>query len=586
MMHIRRIFIISVLTLLGVFYVSPSVKADVNAFRIVDYKIDYYLSKNSEQRSTLKTVESITAEFPQFDQNHGIERSIPKSFDGHKTRLVVNSVTDAAMRPMPYTTYENNGNEVVRIGDANEYVHGLVTYVITYTQQDVTRFFEDTKSDEFYWDTNGGDWPVPIDTLHVQLHIDKQLAAAYKDTIACYEGVFGSTQNCTITPIEDGFAVTATGLLAQENVTIAVGFTANTFAPYKMTRTEKFINLWQKSLVLTAPFGTIATVLLLVLASRWSNRKYDVGPIAPEYLPPKDASVATSSVILGKYNKVFAAQLIDLAVRHYIAIYQTREKSLFRSPKYEIEIKKDIASLRDEEQELLKDIFDNPVVGARLDMSSLKRNYAVTNKLSDNQKKLTKNITGPYNLRARDAVRTGWFKRSAGVLSIIALATLSPWLAISALIALITAITLKPLTEHGLATYRYLKGLEMYIGAAETERLAMLQSPEGAEKARTPVDANDTRALVKLYERVLPYAILFGQEKQWNKQLGDYYATTQSAPTWYHGMQPFNPAAFSSTISQFNTSATYSSPSSSSSGGSGGGGFSGGGGGGGGGGGW
>ena len=37
----------------------------------------------------------------------------------------------------------------------------------------------------------------------------------------------------------------------------------------------------------------------------------------------------------------------------------------------------------------------------------------------------------------------------------------------------------KVLTDKGLALRRYLAGLKMYIEVAETERLKMLQSPEG-----------------------------------------------------------------------------------------------------------
>ena len=86
-----------------------------------------------------------------------------------------------------------------------------------------------------------------------------------------------------------------------------------------------------------------------------------------------------------------------------------------------------------------------------------------------------------------------------------------------------------------------------------------------------------------LYERVLPYAVLFGQEKEWTKQLGHYYESTGSQPNWYVGNTSFNAAAFSTGMSGLAQSVSYASSSSSSSGGSGGGGSSGGGGGGGGG---
>jgi hypothetical protein len=109
----------------------------------------------------------------------------------------------------------------------------------------------------------------------------------------------------------------------------------------------------------------------------------------------------------------------------------------------------------------------------------------------------------------------------------------------------------------------------------------MLQSPEGAAKVGI-VDGTDEKKLVTLYERVLPYAILFGQEKEWSKQLGRYYEQSGSAPDWYSGTGAFNAALFASNMSSFSSSAASVSGFSSSSGGSSGGGFSGGGGGGGG----
>ena len=115
----------------------------------------------------------------------------------------------------------------------------------------------------------------------------------------------------------------------------------------------------------------------------------------------------------------------------------------------------------------------------------------------------------------------------------------------------------------------------------------MLQSPESVEKVQTVAgDPINMTQLVKLYERVLPYAVLFGQEKEWNKRLGAFYEQTGTQPEWYSGMGVYNAAAFSSAMSGLTTATNYASSSSSSSGGSSGGGSSGGGGGGGGGGGW
>ena len=153
---------------------------------------------------------------------------------------------------------------------------------------------------------------------------------------------------------------------------------------------------------------------------------------------------------------------------------------------------------------------------------------------------------------------------------------------------LATAITFaviarRVLSEKGAELRDHLNGLLLYIRVAETDRIRVLQSPEGAE--RTPVDTTDRGQMLKLYERVLPYAVLFDEEKRWAKELGEYY--DQSPPDWYSGTGAFTTAAFASSIGSISTTtASAFSGSSSSSGGSSGGGSSGGGGGGGGGGGW
>ena len=107
----------------------------------------------------------------------------------------------------------------------------------------------------------------------------------------------------------------------------------------------------------------------------------------------------------------------------------------------------------------------------------------------------------------------------------------------------------------------------------------MLQSPSGAE--RVTVDVNDPRQKLALYEKLLPYAVVFGQEKAWSRELAVLYtAVGATGPYWYYGTGAFDAASFSSGIAGLSAAASSSS---STSGGSSGGGSAGGGGGGGGG---
>lgn len=69
----------------------------------------------------------------------------------------------------------------------------------------------------------------------------------------------------------------------------------------------------------------------------------------------------------------------------------------------------------------------------------------------------------------------------------------------------------RPRREH-------LDGLRQYLELAEADRLRVLQSPTGADLV--PTDGEDPAlARYHLHERLLPYAVLFGIEREWIRQL-------------------------------------------------------------------
>lgn len=234
---------------------------------------------------------------------------------------------------------------------------------------------------------------------------------------------------------------------------------------------------------------------------------------------------------------------------------------------------------------MIRDIFADQVTpGSKLKLKDLQSNFKVAKRVQDNAEKLKTLVRGKYGLRAKNPSLSRWHKKFAIASLVFGIILLSPPLLVMALVTFVLSITLHPLTDKGLTLVRYLKGLEMYIKLAEADRIKTLQSPKGAERVG---DMADEAKLIKFYERLLPYAVLFGVEKQWNKELGRHYENMKQQPDWYIGSSSiYSAAAFSTAISSFKTSASYTSSSGSSSGGSGGGGFSGGGGGGGGGGGW
>ena len=83
---------------------------------------------------------------------------------------------------------------------ADDYVHGVQTYVFTYTLENVTWHFDDTGL-EFYWDVNGVDWAQPFGEVTARVHLDAALADQLTGRWACYAGVQGSTSSCTSTDV-------------------------------------------------------------------------------------------------------------------------------------------------------------------------------------------------------------------------------------------------------------------------------------------------------------------------------------------------------------------------------------------------
>jgi len=560
--------------------------AQTDNFTITKFDAEYSLGRDSENRSTLAAAWRITAHFLP-NQNHGIAPIFVKKYDNHPTNFSLQSVTDEQGASLEHTW---NGDEL-RIGKKDVYVQGEKTYVIKFTQRDVTKHYDNTGRDEFYWDVIGNEWRVPMQNVRVSVKLDESLQAARAGEAFCYVGAHGSTKRCNISGDKSEIVTNVSRLNRREGITMAVGFTSGTFTGYQETLSEKLIKIWATVQTIASSLAVILMLLLVWRYRRLFGRYSELKPIPPEYLPPNQASVMTSAYILKNYEimaikgSAKVAQLLDLAVRHYIKLYEVKKTSFLRSAQYEIEIVKDLKELRPEESEVIRDMFGSsmPKPGQRLNLKKLQNNLSYAARTRDDDTNLKNLARGNYALCEQTLANKRIVQRWALWVCVVGVLLLSPMLLLVA--GIVFALSFGwSLTDEGLALRRYLAGLKMYIGVAEAERLQMLQSPEGAEKVQ--VNASNEKQLVKLYERVLPYAVLFGQEKKWSAQLGQYYEQVGEQPDWYSGQGAFNAAAFAAGMNSLSSVASSASDYSSTSGGSTGGGFAGGGGGGGGGGGW
>lgn len=613
--------------IVGLVFTAPlpavAAEAGVQDFSFASYDADYYLSRDAQGHATLRTVETFVAQFPNTDQNRGIIRAIPNDYDGVPLHTSVQSVVDDKGAPVHFEAVDTGGFTELALG-TDDFVHGTTTYVITYTQQNVVRAFADTGDDEFYWDTNGTGFSQPFGSATARVHVDPSIAGLLTGNNACYQGAQNSTDRCEIMQAPDAagevFTASARNLGPGENLTVVVAFQLGTFV--QVPPEEKPIDPgrpFSPGQTETPWWGTLGSILVTVLAVLGAGftivRRF-IGPrdakgrgwIIPQYTVPKGLNLLEAAEIIGRQGSGIPAQLVSFAVRGKLRIldYPVTESGA----EYTLQLLT-ADGVDDQERGLLQALF-----GEDLEAGAVQE-IGVTND------PLANAIAG-VRAKVPPAVLARGFKAKRSSLAGILMAVgvfLLIFVAVGVLVAsafsggfsgwgfgsvfvvfvclfVTIGFAWRPavLTEAGAEQRDYLLGVRDYLQLAEADRFRMLQSPEGAERvAAEGVDVNDKAQVVKLYEKLLPFAVLWGVEREWAKELTVYYETDATAPDWFVTSGTFNAVLFSQVLGDLASAVTTSStptPSPSSwsgssggsfSGGSFGGGFSGGGGGGGGG---
>lgn len=559
--------------------------ADVDDFSFESMHAAYELSRADDGTSRLTVTETFVAVFPEYDQNRGMRRAIPDSYLGAPLQPELVSITDENGARRESETDSEDGWYYMT-SRAGDYVHGAQTYVFTYTLENVTRSFADTGVDEFYWDVNGTGWPQPFGEVSATLTVAPELAATMTDGASCYAGDEGSTATCSIAvDAAAGVAEASTGPVSPyQTMTIAVPFEQGTFTPFD---SGYFASPWGWLQGIAGLGAVGALVYAGIVRARRLRDEPGRPTIIAEYTPPPGTDALESAVLLGRTTKAIPAEVLEQAVVGSIRIVEG-EKKFWGGTKLKAELLEPSRADADGRM-LLEGLFPMGVPGeefefgrqdTRFSVAAQKILKAATTELQ--RRGLRRKV--PSGARAWPVILAFGATTLIYVLGFVALANgVFPLIPISLMVAapiidivVIGMVSRSPLTAAGAEVRDHLEGLRVFIEWAEADRIRMLQSPAGAERVR--IDVNDPRQVLDLYEKLLPYAVVFGQEKQWAEQLAVLYGP-EASPGWYAGTSAFSAASFSSGISTLSAS----SASASSSGGSSGGGSAGGGGGGGGG---
>jgi uncharacterized membrane protein len=416
----------------------------------------------------------------------------------------------------------------------------------------------------------GNDWPVEIEKVIVKVFLPEEIK---EDQVKmdCYTGFYGTTEkNCQFyflhDRIKDGIIFETTKLLNQsEGLTIFVGFPKNIVA---VLEPKEYKSFWETIL------GKIIGLLIKIVVLFWYvilpfyiiyrffkyGRDPKIGgpgeikawfdppktPDGKRFLTPAEVGVLGDETV---DLKDVSATIVDLARRGYLKI-EERKKGEFWLVKKE----KPIDELLPFEKTLLEEFFST---GSEINLQ--KRN------LYDEVEKVKKEIY-------QQVVKSGLFSENPekirsvyAVLMVLSLFSVNFFLFF---VCLIFGLRMPRKTKEGVAAKNIAFSLRNFLMSQER------QLEFQADKQM-------------MFEKLLPYAVVFGVEKIWAKRFRDLGIRPLD---WYQGYSTtsFNSVNFvnslNSSISSFQSAATpTTSTRGFSSGFSSGGGFSGGGGGGGGG---
>lgn len=486
------------------------------------------------------------------ESKHGIIRAIPLKYQlGGKTKSL--NIDNVLVSNDEFQTYKEDGRVYIKIGSPSRTVIGEKEYRISYVAQNAILNFGEHQ--EFYYNVTGNETAAPIEHVSYTVEFPRYFATA-ADGVAVYTGTKGSKlTNATIKQSSTQFSGETTKRLnPYEGVTLAIKLPKDYIQmPVDLTVMEK-----QNWYSLILPIGFFYFLLSfrirLVGEHAVSDEEVDI-----EMYPPKGITSAHAGSFIDQVANVrdvvslipyWASEgLITLAgsgdditiqkIENIPAEYPVYEKKFFNA----LFKSGPTTTLKDLKEKLYADLY---IAQSQLNTEVKSQGYYSESYLY-------------------------WFKSWRiwiGMLIAIVIGFLSifylEWIFtgifffLLAVGMMVLAVLPRAISPHGREIIKRLKGLRKFIQDPPSEKLDHLLSEDP-----------------KYFEKMLPYAVAFGLDKQW---MAAFETRMEYAPMWYiHPMFMMGHAPFHSFSTGFEvqevTSAFSSVPASS---GGGGGGFSGG----------
>ncbi len=585
----------------------------MGGYTIESYDIKMIVNENN----TFDITETITANFSGYDK-HGIFRKIPlrnkiTRLDGTKSnnRAEISNISVSE----PYTTSNESGYKVLKIGNSRQIISGRKTYTIKYNYnigKDPLK-----NADELYFNLIGDEWDTNINNVTFTIIMPK---AFDKSKLGFSSGYRASTNSSNVNYTVTGNTINGalkTNLYSGEALTIRLALPEGYFVG--ASNNFDFIMLLEIG---------ISIIFVIIAFGIWNKYGKDDVPIdTVEFYPPDGLNSAELGFIYKGDAKAedIISLLIYLANKGYLKIeeYEETKFKIIKSKNFKIIKLKEYDGNNENEEIFFKNLFISKDEVTKDDLYN--KFYSTINIIAGNitekgnKEKIFEESSIIRILLIIMIIIIFLFMGGLSVFDIgdpLIITTILLVLAMPLVFLykksdtfgiIISSLAFVSVSFFCMRNDILLDGAYLVKFIIESICIVLLIIFLGIMRKRTPYGTKilgrikgfknflETVEKPKLEElvnedpeyfyNILPYTYVLGVSNKWIKKFEDI---ALQAPTWYYGYETFDNHSFyrfiGSTYSSIST-AMLSSPSSSD-GGFSGGGFSGGGSGGGGGGSW
>ncbi len=512
-----------------------------DAGQITDWYVrDFQSTITVNDDASLLVEEKIIADCGNLPDKHGIFRILPvqtRTESGIiKTPIELVSITDFSGNKITYSTSVDNFNHTItyKIGDPNITIKGENEYKITYLVKNAIRA-RSNDFDELYWNLSGNFWDIEIDNFGAEIIFPAEINRNNSE-VYLYSGGLGEKENLLANyqwKSDNILRVYSNKILMpRQGTTASIIFPKGIIASHKPNLFEAYGDyLWFLIPVLVFIFS------FLIWNKHGKDPRIDK-TIIPEFEIPQNLTPMEMGMLAqnGGFNdKFITATIVDLAVKKYIIIEEIPKKGIFGKQDFYLKkISADFSELGNPEKTLIDKIFvaKQEVLLSKLknnfykDLPSIKKSAATALENKDLIYPGGQVLKITFIIIGMTVLGFGIFMLNFGFYWIIAIL-------LSAIILEFFGILMPKRTPQGAELNWRIKGFKLYMETAEKYRARFYEKEN-------------------IFEKFLPYAIMFGITKLWIKKMEEIYGKeyfNNYHPIWYAGaITSFNADSFSSQI--------------------------------------